>query len=292
MKKVMLLLLIPSFCFAKNGFEIAKEYERVIELAHVQGSYKKARQKIEGLIAQVDTSHPLFNDIYKLYKKINKKDPNSDTQKAIKFATGRKTEFYCKDKGLVLARIKHNDGTKSKLVLLSSNREMKPGSYSIMTGGSWAYELDTEYRQPIKSEVWINHSSDKSYSLEELRRFPDSKPDKGFWRANWTSLNDFYRNSRTNGNSKEPIPMYMGVDYHLFGNKDLGYEINFKVGEIDQFKTDEMMYDNKTLIKLNSRRRVAKHLDTFTVIDSKGVKRVYNDCFQVVSRIRFKGIDI
>lgn len=271
-----------------NGLDVAHRYQDAMEAHKVDQNNEKAKLILEEVLGDISNDHPLFNDVYKSYLDYSGVQKSDDLEKAIKFATGRKEETYCKDIGLVFSKGFHNDGTISRLFLGEGKRTLGKHSYSVMNEGRWTYLLDTEFREPIKSEVWINSADKNHYDIQELRNTPKGK-DKGKWTAKWKE-GSFSTSFHSKGSVKEPIPMYMAMDYQAWGTPDLGYRINFKVGDSQKTNSNESTFGHGRLL-LTGERTVKKKLKFYTTKDFDQKVRKYNDCYLVETNIKFAGIE-
>ena len=157
-----------------------------------------------------------------------------------------------------------------------------------MKGGDWIYELDTDYRESIRSNLWVLSATPNSFHIKELRETQRGTDDLDA-KVSWDE-----KNSRTSitshGQSNEPIPMYMGFDYHFWGARDLGYKIRFQVGNKDKTTSSEHTYGDK-FINLTADREVAEHLESFKYVDTNGNNYTYSDCFRVHMKINFVNIE-
>ncbi len=288
MKRVigLCLALLSLSSFAGN-LDIAHRYQDALDAEKVEQNGEKARVLLEEILGNISNEHALFDDIYKSYLRVSNIKDDDEYKNAINFATGRKNETFCKGIGLVYSEAFHNNGTISKLYLAENNRVLANGSYSVMTEGRWKYYLDTEYRLPIKSEVWINSANENHYDIQELRQTADGR-DRGKWTAKWKD-GSFTGNSSTKGNTQEPIPMYMAIDYQAWGTRDLGYRINFKVGETQKTQGNVSTFSHGR-IRLTGERVVKKKLKMFSTTDFDNITRDYKDCYLVETQIMFSGM--
>ncbi|MCB0414285.1 MAG: hypothetical protein KDD50_08130 [Bdellovibrionales bacterium] len=272
--------------FAGNRFDQMETYREIQRLMKVQGKKRPALNLAKGLLAQLDQEDELYKEVSELIGFLGDGNPNFPLEKAIKYATGTKEEIYCKGVGLVHLEGKHNDGTKSSLKLISSNRDLGD-TYSFVKGGDWVYELDTGYREPVTSESWLDQSTANSYQVREFRRRTEGN-DKGTWKASWQG-NSSSTSYSTSGETLEPLPMYMANDYHLWGAYDLGFKINFKVGEKDKIYNREGGSTKAIILKTD--REVTKHLDQFNYKDAKGNNHKFSDCFKVHLKIELDKLE-
>ncbi|MGE3680096.1 MAG: AgmX/PglI C-terminal domain-containing protein [Bdellovibrionales bacterium] len=216
--------------------------------------------------------------------------PSDDMSRALGFATGKKTEIYCRGEGLVGLETRHNDGSWARVVLVSSNREMRRRSYNMMAKGDWVYELSSTFRKPMQSQLWIVASTKNSYNIKENRNHPNGKSDTGSFQASWSDHRDDESFNSQGGDipegfaatperTHEPLPWYMALDYHLWGNSDLGYRISFDTGFTDSrdLRIRSMTKD----FTIRSSRRVGERLPTYETKDSGGAAVSYNDCYPV-----------
>lgn len=289
MKKMMTFTLTAlTMNVFGNGLDIAHRYQDAIDAYKAEQNTDKAKVILEDVLGEISNDHPLFDDIYKSYLDYSGVKASDDFEKAIKFATGKKEETFCKGVGLVFSEAFHSDGTISKLVLGDSKRTLATDSYSIMYEGRWTYQLDTGYRDPIKSEIWINSADENHYDIQELRNNPKGK-DKGKWLAKWNA-GSFSNSFSTKGSVKEPIPMYMAVDYQAWGTPDLGYRIDFKIGATQKISSHESTLRHGK-INLIAERAVKRKLKIYQTKDFDQKIKTYNDCFLVETNIKFAGIE-
>lgn len=275
-----------------NDLKLSQDFQKALDTYHVEKDKEEAIDLMEEIMENVTTDHPKFGEMYQTLLEFKGVEVQEQLTKAINFVTGSKDEYYCKNIGLVLINATHNDGTESKLVLTDSSR-VAPSSYAVMREGRWTYALDTGYREPIESELWINEASRNNFNVEELRTRKNGK-DKGHWKYQWShSKKSRNRSASTSsdGNGKEPVPMYMALDYHLWGADDLGYGIKFEVGATESFRSEKGTFSSNG-IKLKTERKVVEHLDKLTVKDFSEKERTYQDCFKVNSKIEFYGLVI
>lgn len=280
------VLVISLSTLAGNRFDQMETYREIQRLMKIQGQKKPALQLAKSLLAQIDQNDELYKEVSELIGFLADGNPNFPLEKAIKFATGTKDEIYCKGAGLVYMEGKHNDGTTSTLKLISSNRDLG-GTYSLVKGGDWVYELDTEYREPITSESWLDQSSSNSYQIREFRRRINGN-DTGKWSAEWHGTNVSHSYS-TRGESPEPLPMYMANDYHLWGAYDLGFRIDFKVGYKDKVHGRESGSTKAIILKTD--REVTERLPKFDYRDAKGKYHEYADCFKVRLKVELDSLE-
>lgn len=279
MFKLLLLKCSIFLALAANANQLdqMKTYNEIQKLINVQGDKNTALDLSKKLLAQLNKEDKLYNEVSDLIVYLKDGNPNFPLEKAIKFATGTKDEIYCKGIGLVYMIAKHNDGTTSELKLISSNRKFS-NDYSIIKSGDWIYELDTGYRDPAKSESWIETSTENSFKLKELRRRNKGEIDEGTWTADWSSgKTEFHYH--TKGDTPEPLPIYMANDYHLWGGYDLGYKIKFKVGSKDQLNGHEQGAPKRILLKTD--REVTEKLEHYEFKDATGTNHKHADCFKV-----------
>lgn len=182
----------------------------------------------------------------------------------------------------------HNDGSTSHLVLTRSNRKLASGSFSQIESGDWAYELTNSFRSPSISEFWMIHGSPKSYQIKEVRNNSNAKTDTGEYSASWQG-NHTTHSFSTRGDGAEPMHMYMAMEYHAWGNNDLGYRINFTQGNRS---TAETSYPTSTkIIVVSSERTVGPHVSQIKVKDSQGVEHDYKNCYSVNYEIRLQQVE-
>ncbi|OQW46297.1 MAG: hypothetical protein A4S09_16420 [Proteobacteria bacterium SG_bin7] len=289
MKNVLMLFALLG-CLqlkAESEFNKNEAYLEIQKLMNVQGDKQPALELAKALFKKLDEKDRLYPEIKNLIVYLGDGNPTFPLDKAIKFVTGKKEEVYCKDAGLVYLKGLHNDGTKSELKLVSNSRKMD-GSYAIMKKGDWVYELDTEYRDPVKSDSWLEESTNTSFKLKEFRRLKNEKFDEGVWTSKWDGKSNSL-SYQTNGDTPEPIPMFMANDYHLWGSPDLGYKIQFKVGATDKISSHEQ--GPPKTIYMKGVRTVEKKLDTFDYSEANGKKYSFKDCFLVVSKIELDHLE-
>ncbi len=283
MKKMIGIFFIMVNCFA-GDIDIAHNYQKALDAYQIDNNKVQAKAMLEEILEVTDRTDSLYNDIYNTYLELIDVKEREGLTKAIKFVTGRKEEIFCKNIGLVYAHYFHNDGTESQLILTESKRKLEKGSYSVITEGSWKYQLDTEYRKPIESDLWINDGDSTSYDIREARK----NGDKGSWKQYFKPGSNYGSNS-TSGDVKEPLPMYMAFDFQVWGTPDAGYGIDFKVGATDKTTAGENTFVNGRLF-LASERVVKKKIQNFQKKDFNNQLHKYNDCFQVNTKIQLASI--
>ncbi|EQC51839.1 hypothetical protein [Bacteriovorax sp. DB6_IX] len=290
MKKMIIVTLLGlGMSVYANGLDVAYRYQDAMDAHKIEKNTSRAKVILEDVLGNISNDHPLFEDIYKSYLEYNGMKASDDLEKAIKFATGRKESTYCKGVGLVHSKLFHNDNTESTLILGNGNRSfLDKDTYSVMNEGRWTYQVDTGYREPVKSEVWINSSSENHYDIQELRQRENGR-DKGKYTAKWRD-GSMSSSTSSNGSPKEPIPMFLGMDLHRWGNSDLGYRINFKVGESDKTNSGEGTFGHGRIL-LSGERTVKKHFEKYSVKDFDNKERNYSDCFLVETKVKFAGIE-
>lgn len=288
MKNVLILVaLIVGFQLkAESEFNKNEAYLEIQRLMNVQGDKQAALDLAKTLFNKLDKKDRLYPEIENLIGYLGDGNPTFPLDKAVKFVTGKKEEVYCKGAGLVHMQGFHNDGTKSELRLISHSRKMD--SYAVMNKGDWIYELDTDYREPIKSDSWLQESTNSSFKMKEFRRLKNEKFEEGVWTSKWDKKSDSL-SYQTNGDTPEPIPMFLANDYHLWGSPDLGYKINFKVGATDKIASHEQ--GPPKTIYMKGVRTVEKKLDNYDYKESNGTSHSYKDCFLVVSKIELDHLE-
>ncbi len=280
MKKYLIMITISALSFStfgENLYNLNKKYQEAIQLIHVEGKKNEGKLMLKRLMAQASPHSDLRKKIKKSYSHL----VQGKNKESIKFAFGKKREFYCRGIGLVLLEGKHANGSKSRMVLKDGERRLS-NKYSRVTDGRWIYELSNSFRKPIDSEVWVDNSSNKMIGFKEVRKRLDGGIDNGEYRC---ELDGTGRSSTcsfsTRGEVEEPLPMFLATDYHMWGNRFYGYNLKFKVGYSDHSGSVESTIDNRKRLFLKSNRLVKKYLPELMVKDSLGVERHYNGCFQV-----------
>jgi len=273
---------------AETRFEQMEKFREIQRLEHVEGDRDRALDSAQRLLSQVPRQDPLYIDLQTVIARLDKADSKNRLQAAINYVTGKKSEIYCRNVGLVEITGEHNDGAKSRLILVRGSRNMNQ-TYSRMTAGDWSYELSNDYRKPMNSDLFATGTA-QSYKISEIRELPNSRFDKGIYRASWSGTNagsNVWNSYATNGETLEPAPMYMATDYHLWGNVDAGFLIDFKVGSESRGSSREPSGSLKEIV-LNSTRTVSDHLPTHRYTDSKGKSHEFNDCYRVRYTITLK----
>lgn len=288
MKTVVILMLVNLSIYAVDDLDGAHRFQRAVDAIEFEKDMDKAKLILEDVLSDIDSNSPIFRDVYRSYLRVSGVKKSDSLEKAIKFATGKRSEFYCKDKGLVSSVIHHNDNTTSRLMLVEDNRKLKKGSYSIVLDGSWKFQLSTGYREPVVSKAWINSASENHYDIQEIR-VRENGEDRGQWTAKWEG-DSMTNNYSTQGSVKEPIPMYMATDYQAFGTSDQGYRINFQVGSTSQHRSKESTFNNGR-IRLIAHRTVLKHFKNLDITLLKEGRRTFKDCYEVETVIKFNGLE-
>src|SRR5688572_9293048 len=126
---------------ARSDFDHFNDYRRALEAQHLDGDQEQAKQETDELVKELDPNSPILNSALKSNRELNGVKEGELDPAEVGYATGRKTEYYCRANGLVYMEGKHNDGSWSTLALLKSQREMIGDSYSQMKYGQWDYEL-------------------------------------------------------------------------------------------------------------------------------------------------------
>ncbi len=272
----------PSMSQAKyNRFDQMETFREVQTLTHIAGQKKQALQLGDKLLTQLDKSDPLFQPLNELTNSLNDGNPTYPLDKAVKFATGTKVEIYCRGQGLVHLIGNHNDGTKTEVKLIASNRKMGQ-EFAYITGGDWLYEMFTGYRTLTRSESWLDTSTSSSYSIQEFRKRAGGEFDEGKGTAQWQ--NGHVQNSyHTKGETHEPLPLYMANDFHLWGSYDLGFKIQFKLGYKDEMQARER--GSTKVIVLKTKREVIEKLESYDFTDSERKTHLFQNCYKVKSNI-------
>ncbi len=280
-------LMISSAAMAGNQFDHMEAFREIQRLIKVEDQKKPALELAKQLQEQLDKDDDLYKDVSLLVTQLGKGNPNFPLDKAIKFATGQKDEIFCKNVGLVFQEGRHNDGTISTLKLISSNRDLG-GTYSQIKSGDWIYEFDSEYRDPVNSESWLDESTDHSYKMREFRRKENGRFDDGKWSVSWYGTG-YSSSTSTHGESFEPLPMYMANDYAMWGTYDMGFKIKFEVGYKDQVK--DRQNGSSKIIVLATDREVIEKLPKYSYQDAAGGFHEYPDCFKVRSDIKLDKLE-
>lgn len=280
-------MIISNVGFTGNRFDQMEAYREIQRHEKIEGQKRPALELANNLMAQLDQNDELYKDVAKLAGGMGNGNPHFPLEKAIKFATGKKEEIYCKGIGLVHLKANHNDGTVSTVKLISSNRDLG-GTYNLVRKGDWIYELDTAYREPMNSESWLDEATANSYKMREFRRREKGNFDDGRWNISW-GKQDYNGSSQTHGETPEPLPIYMANDYHLWGAYDLGFKIDFKVGSKDKISGRETGAQKDII--LTTDREVVEKLSQFDYLDAKGNTHKYSDCFKVQSTVQLDKLE-
>jgi hypothetical protein len=266
------------------------QFKEALKLENVDGKKEAALQILRDLATQVAPNEELYS---KVQNEISKLDPNNgqfELHKAVKFATGKKTETYCEDVGPVEVSVEHNDGTKSRVILISGSRTFSNGNrFSQIKGGSWVYELTNGYRpKPVTSEVSAIGGTPTSFSIDEIRPFDQNHADKGHYEGTISSDSkntklDFH----TQGDVREPSPMFLGTDFLVWANPDAGYAIDFKEGAVSFTEATETGGPKKLV--LQGKRTVGALLKEYSYKDAKGKVHSYKKCYPVRYEVSLKG---
>jgi hypothetical protein len=290
--RIVLGLMLSSRVWAVEALETWDAYKDHLVALHLDNDRPSADKYLDQVRLKTRKSSSDLSEFAYGSKSESNRVDDSKIQKAIDFLTGSKQEIYCKNVGLVEIKGKHNDGTKSHLVLLNSNRVIND-SYANIKDGNWVYELSSDYRSAAISDSWVISSADHSYLMKERREQLDSKnPDTGRYEASWRADGSKHSNSfSTHGEVFEPYPMYMANDYHVWGgNVSLGRMIEFKVGSKKEIsKISQRGFGLEILLK--SKQTVSKKLPTVSVESSNGRIANYQDCFQVDYEIQFDRLE-
>jgi hypothetical protein len=285
--KIIIFLAVTSTALAGNRFDQMEAYREIQRLMLIEGQNRPALELAMQLLEQLDQKDDLYKEVKEIMRQLGDGNPQFPLDKAIKFATGRKDEIFCKNIGLVFLEARHNDGTVSTVRLINSNRELG-GTYSLIENGSWVYELDTEYREPIRSESWLDEATDHSYKMKEVRNRGEGRIDHGKWTRSWNKNGDSGSYS-TRGETPEPLPMHLANDYPLWGTYDMGFKIQFSVGFKD--KVSDRQTGAPKAILLKTEREVVAKLLKFAYTDAKGNNHEYPDCFKVRSIIQLDRLE-
>jgi hypothetical protein len=264
---------------AASLLDDADAYRQVLVAQHVHADIEGARRGIKKLLDTTSDDAPLASALRGTAAELDASE-GGDARAEIAYATGRKSEFYCRARGLVLAEGHHEDGTASRLVLISGERRVAPDEYSRMTGDQWVYELTDGYRPPSRSQVWMTYGAAREFNIFEVRTRGDGAADRGSWSSRWSRPGDREHDFSVTGTALEPVRMYMAMHYHLWGSWDLGFDLRFEPGYHD---TQFLWVSGNTLrrIYLRADRVVAEALPHLSVTDAAGAAHEYDDCWRV-----------
>lgn len=285
--KILLIILLPSLSLA-GPIEDSKEVHKLLSKLYLDGK-KQESGKLGFKIAKALPQNSPFQSVVRdaIDASSTSEQIDSEKKKEIYFATGEKSEIYCRGVGLVHMEGRHNNGTASKLILIKNNRGTKKDQYAIMgDSAEWSYELENAYRPASISELYQPYGRQNAFDIIEIRKKKSGHADKGYWSYQWGDKNS-RSNHSINGSPKEPTRMYMALQYHIWGSPELGYTLKFEQGYEDQ-KTGFTSASTSGRINLKSKRKVTEHLPSFSYKDSKGKEYSYNDCWQVESSIEFE----
>lgn len=282
---LLAITVISGRVTAANLLTQKETYREVLRLEKIDGQKEKALEMARQLLTQVPQQDPLFKDLQDVIQRLDAFGSEESLQKAIQFVTGKKTEVYCKDVGLVEVEGTHKDGATSRVILISSNRKLVPNSYSRVLSGDWGYELSSTYRAPMRSDLFGSGSAG-TYKITEIRSRESGAFDRGTYWAEWAGGDSISNSYSTSGRVLEPAPVFLASDYHLWGNRDLGFLIEFKVGSSGRSGGRES--GGRQHIMLESTRRVTDHLPSYSYRDAKGGEHSYKDCFKVRYEIGLK----
>jgi hypothetical protein len=283
------LLSFATLAAARSSYDQMEDYRRALETQHIDGEPEKAKAETEELLKEVDPNSPVFPAIVRSNQELSGAKEGDLDPAEVAFATGHKTEYYCKDKGLVYMEGQHNDGSWSKLVLVKSQREMIGDSYSQSSDGQWTFEMSNSFRAPTRSQLWQTYGKPNAFNIFEVRDNADGHTDKGSWDSSWEGDNHSSRYSVTSGGD-EPVRMHMALHYHLWGSNELGYSLKFEPGYKDRIKS-EVHGSKSGRIPLQATRYVEEHLPSFTYEDSTGASYTADDCYKVTAAINLRAKD-
>ena len=226
--------------------------------------------------------------VEQLLGQLNEGKPHFPLDKAIPYATGTKDEVYCKGVGLVHLLAKHNDKTESTVKLIRNNRTIDKDSYNVVTGGDWTYQVDTGYREAKNSRVWMDRASIDSYKMREVRALGRGHSDRGRYKGKWKEGDRSFSYHGT-GDVKEPVPLFLASDFHLWGAWDLGFKIEFRKGFTDKMNGRESGAPKDIVLKTT--RTVKEKMPSFSFKDVSGRSYTYNDCYRVQSVIELDRLE-
>ncbi len=265
----------------------ADAFRGLLEAKHLNGKPQLARRAANDLYEQLPEGAPLRAQ---LAREGFEAETNTAPDPAeLAYATGLKNEFYCKDVGLVMAEGKHADGSVSRLLLVSNNRKVAPGSYALVENGSqWVYELSDSFRAPIRSEVWQTYGQANAFDLFEVRRKGEGAFDQGSWKAEW-GPGSTHSDISVTGDDLEPVrSLFMAMQYALWGSYRLGLDVTFKEGTRDRVRSFAKGKRSGRFALLAD-RVVAEHLPVVAFDDADGGAHSYQDCFRVELKLRGDG---
>jgi len=261
-----------------------------LRLHHVDGKKSDAALVASNLALGADNEPYVSGPLQEELAALDATLTNTSLDKAINFITGKKTETYCEGQGMVEMAGAHNDGSTSHIALIRSNRLMSGDSYSQVESGDWTYDFTDSYRHPSSSDVLMVASGPTSYNMKEVRNNPNGKSDVGEFQASWSTGKMLVNNHTQSGDATpEPIPMYMALDYQLWGNSDLGYKLKFEPGFHDTQESTERT-STKNIVLLSD-RTVGDKIDSVQVTDSNNETHDYKNCYVVTYNIKVKKIE-
>lgn len=280
-------MVTSSLAFAGNRFRENDEFRQVLAAKYLHGDMDEARNKASTLRDELPSDDALRTLI--AAEGFDDRGNVTPDPAELAYATGKKSEFYCRAKGLVMATGQHADGSVSRLVLISANRAMASDAYALTEDGSqWIYELSNSFRQPVRSEIWQTYGRPGAFDVFEVRRLPDDKSDQASWRSKWgAGRNEGHYSVNTSSRSPEPTRgMVMAFEYQLWGSDDLGGELTFAVGQRDvrHFRVAGRLSGRMPLL---SEREVAEHLPALTYEDAGGASHTFSDCYRVDLTIKY-----
>ena len=179
---LLAVALLSNSAGAESRFDHMEVYREILKMSHIKGKKQEALGLATELQTKLDQKDKLYKELDTLREKLGEQRSKYPLEPALEFISGKKTNVYCRNVGLVHMAGEHNDGTKSSLKLITSNRRMND-TYSLIGGGDWVYELDTDYREPERSESWIDESRENSYRIREFRQREKGFYDAGRWKT-------------------------------------------------------------------------------------------------------------
>lgn len=287
---VAIMVSVSQPSVASPTYEEMQTFHEIQRLKHVAGREREARELARTLLAKMGKSSELKPELHMLLHELEKGNPQFDLEKAVKYATGTKQEIYCKGVGLVEMTGRHNDGSTSHVVLTKWTRAFHPsGDYSQMKSGTWVYEMSNTHRKATSSDLWITSETTTNWKVSELRENTDGRADRGTWICSLEGTRNSTCSLSTNGQVKEPLPMFMALDYHLWGNRDLGYRIQFEPGFTDVHDAREVGAKKDILLK--AVRTVGTAIPVHGYKDSAGKSYEHKDCYPVDYKITLDGTE-
>ena len=290
MKKwiIALGILAVASAAATTSFDRVNALKEELKLHHVDGKKAEATLVASNLALGGENEPYVSGPLQEELAALDATVTNTSLDKAINFLTGKKVETYCEGQGMVEMSGSHNDGSTSHLALVRSNRLMSNNSFSQVDSGDWTYDFTDSYRHPSNSDLLMVTGGANSYHLKEVRNNANGKEDTGDYSATW-STGKMNQSVRTQGEVLEPIPMFMALDFQLWGNNDLGYKIKFEPGFKDAQETTERTATKN--IVLQSERSVGEVIPLVQVVDSSNETHEYKNCYQVTYQIKVKKIE-